>query len=139
MTTNIEIKNHFNSNWRQNKMTFEDFMILFGCFCYVICCWSYANQFFSEVIIWVRLKVYGFESRLNNTRWKLCLSPDCLYPILVQAALVICGLFICNFMYMRLKNGVFSGTYPLIYGNPRSFYMWIHYIRAIFGVPISRI
>jgi hypothetical protein len=53
----------------------------------------------------------------------------------VQAALIICGLFICNFMYMRLKNGLFSGTYPLIYSNSWSFYMQIHYMRAYFWSP----
>ena len=26
---------------------------------------------------------------------------------------------------MRLRNGLFSGTYPLIYNHPWSFYMWI--------------
>jgi len=36
---------------------------------------------------------------------------------------------------MRLKNGLFSETYPLIYGNPRSFYMQIHYMRAYFWSP----
>ncbi len=50
------------------------------------------------------------------------------YFFSLHAALVICGLFICNFTYMRLKNCLFSGTYPLIYGNPRSFYMQIHYM-----------
>jgi len=53
----------------------------------------------------------------------------------IQAALVICGLFICEFAYMRLKNGFFSGTYPLIYSDHRSFYMRIHYMRAYFWSP----
>jgi len=57
------------------------------------------------------------------------------YFFSLHAALVICGLFICNFTYMRLKNGLFSGTYPLIYCNPRSFYMRIHYMRAYFWSP----
>jgi len=48
----------------------------------------------------------------------------------IQAALIICGLFICDFAYMRLENGIFSGTYPLIYSNPWSFYIQIHYMRA---------
>jgi len=30
------------------------------------------------------------------------------------------------------KIAFFSGTYPLIYGNHRSFYMRIHYMRAYF-------
>jgi hypothetical protein len=29
----------------------------------------------------------------------------------------------------------FSGTYPLIYSNRRSFYMWIHYMQAYFWSP----
>jgi len=53
----------------------------------------------------------------------------------IQVALVICGLFICHFAYMQLKNGLFSGTYPLIYGNLWSFYMRIHYMRAYFWSP----
>jgi hypothetical protein len=59
------------------------------------------------------------------------------YPniMAIQAALVICGLFICDFAYMRLKNGLFPRTYPPIYGIPRSFYMQIHYMRAYFWSP----
>jgi len=49
--------------------------------------------------------------------------------------LVICNLFICKFLYMPLKNGLFSETYPLIYSDWWSFYMWIHYIRAYFWSP----
>jgi len=33
---------------------------------------------------------------------------------------------------MRMKNGLFSGTYPLIYSDRWSFYMQIHYMRAYF-------
>jgi hypothetical protein len=50
----------------------------------------------------------------------------------LQAALIICNLFICDFAYMQSRNGLFSGTYPLIYSNPWSFYMQICYIRACF-------
>jgi len=53
----------------------------------------------------------------------------------VQAALVICGLFICDFAYMESRNGLFSGTYPLIDSNLWSFYMQIHYIWAYFWSP----
>ncbi len=53
----------------------------------------------------------------------------------VQAALVICGLFICDFAYMRSKICLFSGTYPLIYSHPWSFYMRIRYMRAYFLSP----
>ncbi len=41
----------------------------------------------------------------------------------VQVALVICGLLICDFAYMRSRNDLFSGTYPLIISHPWSFYM----------------
>jgi len=58
-----------------------------------------------------------------------------LYRWQIQAALGICGLFICDFKYIRLKNGLFSGTCSLIYGNPRSFYMQINYMRAYFLSP----
>jgi len=53
----------------------------------------------------------------------------------IQLALVICGLFICEFVYMRLKNGLFSGTYPLIYSDRWSFYMQINYMQAYFWSP----
>ncbi len=53
----------------------------------------------------------------------------------VQAALIICGLFICDFAYMWSRNGLFSGTYPLIYSNPWSFYLQIRYMRAYFWSP----
>ncbi len=46
--------------------------------------------------------------------------------------------------YLRIRvyaieKWPFSGTYPLIYCDCWSFYMRIHYMRAYFGVPISRI
>jgi len=53
----------------------------------------------------------------------------------IQAALVICGLFICDFAYMRSRNGLFSRTYPLINSQPGSFYMRIHYMRVYFWSP----
>jgi len=34
-----------------------------------------------------------------------------------------------------IENWPFSGTYPLIYGNPMSFYMKIHYMQAYFKSP----
>jgi hypothetical protein len=55
----------------------------------------------------------------------------------VQAALVICGLFICDFAYMWSRNGLFSGTYPLIYSHPWSFCMRIHYMQANFLESLS--
>jgi len=57
------------------------------------------------------------------------------YLVIVQVALVICGLFICNFAYMRSRNGLFSGTYPLINSHPWSFYMRINYMRVYFWSP----
>ncbi len=36
---------------------------------------------------------------------------------------------------MQSRNGLFSGTYPLIYSHPWSFFMGIHYIRANFWSP----
>jgi len=53
----------------------------------------------------------------------------------VQVALVICSLFICDFTYRRSGNGLFSGTYPLIYSHPWSFYMRIHYMWVYFWSP----
>jgi len=34
-----------------------------------------------------------------------------------------------------IKKWLFSGTYPLIYSDRRSFYMQIHYMRAYFWSP----
>jgi len=53
----------------------------------------------------------------------------------VQEALVICGLFICDFAYMRSRNDLFSGTYPLIISHTWSFYMRIHYMWVYFWSP----
>jgi len=50
--------------------------------------------------------------------------------ITVQAALVI-----CDFAYMRYRNDLFSGTYPLIISHPWSFYIRIHYMRVYFWSP----
>jgi len=47
--------------------------------------------------------------------------------------------FICNFVYMRLKNGLCSWNYPLIYGNPWFFICEFIICKHIFGVPISPI
>ncbi len=40
--------------------------------------------------------------------------------------------FYLRFQVYAIEEVVFSGTYPLIYGNPWCFYMQIHYIRAYF-------
>jgi hypothetical protein len=53
----------------------------------------------------------------------------------VQANLVICGLFICEFTYMRLRMIFIYRTYPLIYSHAWSFYMQICYMRVIFYGP----
>jgi len=53
----------------------------------------------------------------------------------IQAALVICGLFICDFAYIRSRNDLFSITYPLIISHPWSFYIRIHYIQVYFWSP----
>jgi len=58
-----------------------------------------------------------------------------ILSICVQAALVIYNLFICDFSYTRLRNGLFSRTYPLIYSNLWSFNMQIHYMSAYFLSP----
>ncbi len=53
----------------------------------------------------------------------------------VQQALVICGLFICDFAYMWLKLWHFRGTYPPKYQSYWSHYMQIHYMQANFLGP----
>ncbi len=58
----------------------------------------------------------------------------------IQADLVICGLFICEFAYLRLQIGHFSGTYPPIYSHSWPFYMRIRYMRTkFFGPYLSHI
>jgi hypothetical protein len=52
--------------------------------------------------------------------------------IYVQADLIICGLFICEFEYMQLRIILIYRTYPLIYSHPWSFYTRIRYMRVIF-------
>jgi len=55
----------------------------------------------------------------------------------IQTALVICGLFICDFACMRSRNGLFSRTYPLIYSHPWSFYMQILLYASLFFGSLS--
>jgi len=70
-----------------------------------------------------------WKTEKERGRWRV------IRWILIQVALVICGHFICEFAYMYFKNGLFSGTYPLIYSDCRSFYMRIHYMAANFWSP----
>ncbi len=56
-----------------------------------------------------------------------------LIPKFVKEVLVICNLFICNFAYMRSKNGLFSETYPLI--KSLVLYMRICYMASLFLRP----
>jgi len=56
--------------------------------------------------------------------------------VLYSFVQIICNLnlycsSVQSFKYRRL----FSGTYPLIYSHPWSFYMQIHYMRAYFWSP----
>ncbi len=50
--------------------------------------------------------------------------------ISIQAALIICNLFICDFAYDQSRNCHFPGTYTQIYSYP-----WSFYIRAYFLTP----
>jgi len=86
---------------------------------------------------WFILKAQTFYSKFCDYKNDYVWSYQPLWSLYkaIQAARVICGLFICNFVYMRSGNGLFSGTYPLIYSNPWSFYMRIHYMRAYFWSP----
>ncbi len=45
--------------------------------------------------------------------------------------------FYLQFCLYAIEKWPFSGTYPLIYGNPRSFYMQIHYKQAPFLESLS--
>ncbi len=57
------------------------------------------------------------------------------YKLTVQADLGICGLFICEFAFVRFRMILNNRTYPLIYGHPWSFYMRICYMQVIFYGP----
>ncbi len=91
---------------------------------------------YNEVHLYVRNGVHLFY---QHFWWNFTAFPQSQHFtssfLHIQAALVICGLFICDFAYMRSGNGLFSGTYPLIYSHPWSFYMRIHYMRAYFWSP----
>ena len=82
------------------------------------------------VLGWVR----ACDARLDKVQLSYKINRQVLYLLL--AALVTCNLFICDFGYMRLRNGLnFSGTYPLIYSYLWSFYMRIHYMQGYFSSP----
>ncbi len=53
----------------------------------------------------------------------------------VTPLLIICGLFICKFAYIRLRMIIFYRTYPLIYSHHWTFYMRIRIMRVIFYGP----
>jgi len=54
--------------------------------------------------------------------------------IYIQAALVICGLFICDFAYVRSRNGLFLE--PILqFQSSLVFYMRICYMRVYFWSP----
>ncbi len=58
----------------------------------------------------------------------------------VQVDLVICGLFICEFAYLRLWIDHIFGTYPPIYSHSWSFFMRIRYMPdKFFGPYLSHI
>jgi len=70
-----------------------------------------------------KLEQLLFQWDFPNTRKHCRQTKNNSSFLKIHAALVICGLFICEFAYMQLKNGLFSGTYPLIYSDCWSFYM----------------
>ncbi len=50
--------------------------------------------------------------------------------VLSKSCFMLClviEIFICKFTYMRLKNVLFSGNYPLICNECRPFYMRAHF------------
>jgi len=91
----------------------------------MILIFSVSRLFFSKSSTWKLLRSYNVKTSLqvevcglsSHNNFIICHTPHnnnfVLLEFAIQAALVICGLFICNFAYMRLKNGLFSGTYPL--------------------------
>ena len=71
----------------------------------------------------------------KQTRPPISKSPILHQQMAIQAALVICGLFICDFAYMRFKFWHFRRTYPLIIQCYWSRYMRIYYMRTNFLGP----
>ncbi len=62
-----------------------------------------------------------------------CWRSSMLNYFCVSVDLVICGLFICEFMYLGLQIDHFSGMYPPIYSHSWYFYMQIRYMQAKFS------
>jgi hypothetical protein len=67
--------------------------------------WISSTKFHWKVCVWF---ICRFQNAMLYGKWfiKSLLN--------IQTALIICGLFICDFLYIQLRNGLFSGTYPLI-------------------------
>ena len=74
-----------------------------------------------EIIVPLKKFLIRFSTSSSNIR--------------IQAALVICKLFICDFAYMRLKLWHFRGTHPSISNCYWSHYMQVLYMRTNFLGP----
>jgi hypothetical protein len=95
--------------------------------------WWFQNRWpclFKKKFVYIISYDIFFQLWINN--WQD--GSSCI-TLPIQADLVICSLFFCDFAYMRLKIGHFSRTYPQIYSHPWSFYMQIRYMRAYFFGP----
>ncbi len=81
--------------------------------------------------MWKKSRYFTKNARVKRW-WNWHLHKD---GFQVQADLVICGLFICDFAYMQSRIGLFAGTYPQITSHPWSLYMRIRYMRVYFWSP----
>jgi len=81
----------------------------------ILNCWSY-NSYYGRLY-------HHFGVVIHFKIWH---TQPLLYAVFLSA--ISC---ICNWK----KTTFFSGTYPLIYVNPWSFYMQIHYMRTYFWSP----
>jgi len=71
---------------------------------------SFGTSAFRHVNIWhLHIPIYiKLDRQKVGVIGQFSLMAICYKPnIWIQVALVICGLFICEFAYMRMKNGLF--------------------------------
>jgi hypothetical protein len=90
---------------------------LLACFCIFTFLPFLKIPCFASTFVWIR--TYCFSTSK--------ISIDCTH-----VDLVLCGLFICEFVYLRLQIDHCSGTYPPIYSHSWSFYANSLYASLIF-------
>jgi len=85
-----------------------------------------------QVIIIVCTKGVQPARKISNTAARLANKKKIAQPCCSTGGPRYMRSFYLQFWVYAIEKWPFSGTYPLIYGNPRFFYMQIHYMRAYF-------